>query len=219
MRKASNRLVLRLVTGVLPFYLFALSPLFTSCKEEDDTQKVEYPYWQSKNDSYFSNLVSEATAKINAGSTTWKLMPAFNKPTQEYVYQYYDYVVAEELTPNTYIGTGNTPYVTDSVEVHYIGRLLPSESYATGKIFDYSYELPYDAEASSPVRFAVGDMTKGFATAMLYMHRGDYWRIYVPYQLGYGSTDYSNIPAYSTLIFDVTLVDFWRKVRGDRDED
>ena len=40
------------------------------------------------------------------------------------------------------------------------------------------------------------------------MHRGDYWRIYVPSDLGYGSSATSSIPAYSVLIFDLTLVDF-----------
>ena len=27
-------------------------------------------------------------------------------------------------------------------------------------------------------------MVKGFSTALMRMHRGDHWRIYIPYQLG-----------------------------------
>ena len=49
------------------------------------------------------------------------------------------------------------------------------------------------------------------------MHRGDYWRIYIPYQLGYGGTARSSIPAYSTLVFDLRLEDFWQKTQGDRE--
>jgi FKBP-type peptidyl-prolyl cis-trans isomerase FklB len=37
---------------------------------------------------------------------------------------------------------------------------------------------------------------------------GDIWRIYIPYTLGYGTSNSSTIPAYSTLIFDVNLVGF-----------
>ena len=39
---------------------------------------------------------------------------------------------------------------------------------------------------------------------------GDVWRIYVPATLGYDArTDVSGIPAHSTLIFDLNLVDFY----------
>ena len=50
----------------------------------------------------------------------------------------------------------------------------------------------------------------GFATALQHMHIGDYWRVYIPYTLGYGSSDSDVIPAYSTLIFDVELVAYYR---------
>ena len=40
------------------------------------------------------------------------------------------------------------------------------------------------------------------------MHRGDYWRVYIPYQLGYGAVKNGTIPAYSTLIFELALIDF-----------
>ena len=49
------------------------------------------------------------------------------------------------------------------------------------------------------------------------MHRGDYWRVTIPYQLGYGTSDNGAIPAYSTLIFDLWLQDFWTKKKGDRE--
>ena len=43
------------------------------------------------------------------------------------------------------------------------------------------------------------------------MHIGDTWRIYVPAALGYGSVTKTGIPAYSTLVFDITLNSFYRK--------
>lgn len=34
--------------------------------------------------------------------------------------------------------------------------------------------------------------------------------VYMPYELGYGTTDYGVIPAYSTLVFDMALTAFYR---------
>jgi len=43
---------------------------------------------------------------------------------------------------------------------------------------------------------------------LMYMHKGDCWRVYIPYQLGYGSQTKNAIPAYSTMIFDLILIDY-----------
>jgi len=48
------------------------------------------------------------------------------------------------------------------------------------------------------------------------MHKGDHWRVTIPYQLAYGETASGVIPAYSTLVFDIWLTDFWTKTKGDR---
>ena len=107
--------------------------------------------------------------------------------------------------------------LTDSVTVHYTGRLLPSASYPQGYQFDSSYAGTFDAVTATPTKFAVTSVVKGFSTALMHMHRGDHWRIYIPYQQGYGSVAKSSVPAYSTLIFDLRLEDFWRKTKGDRE--
>ena len=57
-------------------------------------------------------------------------------------------------------------------------------------------------------KLKLSSMIDGFATALLNMHVGNYWRIYIPYQLGYGkSGSDSTIPGYSILVFDLTLLD------------
>jgi FKBP-type peptidyl-prolyl cis-trans isomerase FklB len=101
--------------------------------------------------------------------------------------------------------------------VHYSGRLLPSASYPQGYQFDSSYAGTFDPVLATPSKFAVAGMVKGFSTALMKMHRGDHWRIYIPYQLAYGATARTAVPAYSTLIFDLRLEDFWRKTKGDRE--
>ena len=56
---------------------------------------------------------------------------------------------------------------------------------------------------------AVRGVVHGFSTALMNMRRGDYYRVYIPYQLGYGLTDNGTIPGGSTLIFEIRMVDFW----------
>ena len=184
-----------------------------SCKEEND-EVEEFANWQNVNDTYFSNLVSETQSKIDEGQTTWALMPCYSYPDNGMTFDYSSYVVAEKLEQ----GSGTTSRLqTDSVKVHYEGRLLPSYSYPKGMIFDRSYVGDFDPDLATPTKLSLSGVVKGFSTVLMRMHRGDHWRIYIPYQLGYGSTARSSIPAYSTLVFDLRLEDFWRKTQGDRE--
>ena len=184
-----------------------------SCKEEDDAVE-EYANWQETNDVYFSRLVWEVQQGFSSLPQQWVLIPCYTMPEVGYTLNYYDYVVAEKLEQ----GSGTTsPLLTDSVEVHYSGRLLPSASYPKGYQFDSSYAGTFDPVLATPSKFAVLGVVKGFSTALMNMHRGDHWRIYIPYQLAYGATARTAVPAYSTLIFDLRLEDFWRKTKGDRE--
>ena len=38
------------------------------------------------------------------------------------------------------------------------------------------------------------------------MHEGDKWEVYIPAKWGYGSMKMDDIPAHSTLIFELELV-------------
>ena len=176
---------------VLPFCLFILLPL-TSCSESDDTVE-EYADWQNRNEQYFESIYAKYTPVVKWSVTSSEV--------------HTDHILVEVLEEGA--GT-DSPLYTDSVSVHYRGRLLPSPSYAEGYVFDQSYQGTFDADINVPSRFLVSGLVDGFSTALMHMHKGDYWRIYIPYQLGYGSSSSSSVPAYSTLIFDVRLEDFWK---------
>ena len=190
-----------------------------SCKEEDNTQE-EYPNWQATNNTYFNSLVADARAKISAGDAAWLLLPSYSLPTEKLgetavELAYSDYVVVEKIASAPDYET-LSPFTSDTVEVHYVGKLLPSTSYKAGYVFDKSYPGDvFDPVTAKPYKVAVNKLVNGFATAVVNMHRGDRWKVYIPYQLGYGSS-LSSVPAYSTLIFDVRLEDFWSKKRDDR---
>ena len=195
--------------------------LFTSCTENDDTVE-EYANWQSKNETYWDNLYTTTQQKIKGGDTSWKII-------LNYTFQNHKQTTGSALTyrPENYIiahveqaGTGTTsPLYSDSVSMHYMGRLIPSTTYTSGLIFDKSWSSnQFNAATSRPVHSYIGltydaegkptSLVDGFTTALMSMHRGDHWTVYIPYQLGYGEKSSGVVPAYSTLIFDLRLNDF-----------
>ena len=195
--------------------------LFTSCTENDDTVE-EYANWQSKNETYWDNLYTTTQQKIKGGDTSWKII-------LNYTFQNQKQTTGSALTyrPENYIiahveqaGTGTTsPLYSDSVSMHYMGRLIPSTTYTAGLIKDKSWSSnTFNAATSRPNHSYIGlsydskgkpiSLVDGFTTALMSMHRGDHWTVYIPYQLGYGEKSSGVVPAYSTLIFDLRLNDF-----------
>lgn len=191
--------------------LFALlSPLVLASCSEDDNTVEEFPDWRNTNEAYFSDILS--TAKANTDGS-WKVFLSYaledTIPTTDN-----DYIAVKVLREGPSaaddVNYEHCPMFTDSVKVNYRGRLVPSTSYAEGYVFDQSYVSDEPDNTSLPVKFRVGDLVTGFTTALQYMHIGDYWRVYIPYWLGYGSTGSTSIPAYSTLIFDIELKAYYR---------
>lgn len=180
-----------------------------SCSEDDGTVD-EYPNWQSKNETFFNHLSDSVKALLEADSTRtdWKRIKSWTK-ANEYVGTNADYVIVNVVSEGQATTTA-TPKYTDSVSIHYAGRLLPSTSYKQGLRFDASYNEPFDESISVASKLLVSATVEGFATVLQHMHCGDHWIVYIPYQLGYGTTGKSSIPAYSTLVFDIRLKDFWR---------
>jgi len=81
------------------------------------------------------------------------------------------------------------------VRVHYEGRLVD------GTIFDSSYERGVPAE------FPLGMVISGWTEGLQLMSVGSKYKLYIPYELGYGESGMRQIPPYSTLIFEVELLE------------
>lgn len=92
-------------------------------------------------------------------------------------------------------GTGAVPTEQDRVKVHYVGTLIDGEQ------FDSSIER------DEPAVFGVTQVIKGWTEALLLMSVGSKWMVYVPSDLAYGSRDTGPIKPYSTLIFEIELLD------------
>lgn len=91
-------------------------------------------------------------------------------------------------------GNGPIPADTNRVRVHYHGTLI------NGTVFDSS------VERKEPATFGVTDVIAGWTEALKLMPVGSKWRLYVPYNLAYGSQDRGTIKPFSNLIFDVELL-------------
>ena len=93
-------------------------------------------------------------------------------------------------------GDGEKPVPASTVRVHYHGTLID------GTTFDSSYER------GQPAEFPVGGVIKGWTEALQLMEVGAKYRLYVPHELAYGEQGAgAAITPYSTLIFDVELLD------------
>ena len=185
---------------------FTSAALCSSCSESSGDETEEYADWQAKNDTYFNKVYNEAQQAVKSGNKAWKILTTWS--INEAAAQTTDHIVVNVLQEGT--GSG-CPLYTDNVYVHYIGHLIPSVSYPQGYLFDKSTataELNIDSD--KPALLAPNGLTDGFATALQHMHIGDYWRVYVPYQLGYKGVAKTGVPAYSTLIFDIYLCEYFR---------
>lgn len=181
--------------------LMLLTFFFTSCGETEDAAD-EFENWKERNETYFNNLFNKA----KNGSSDMKVFTSWSL-NEDVAVDADDHIVVQVLERGT--GSG-CPMYTDSVQVHYRGRLIPSASYTEGYVFDQSYSGVFNSQTLKPTNKAVNTLVDGFTTALMNMHIGDHWRVYIPYNLGYGTSTSSKIPAYSTLILDIALVAYYR---------
>ena len=86
------------------------------------------------------------------------------------------------------------PKTNGIVYVHYTGRLID------GAVFDTT------EGDNLPALFVVRDLIVGWQIVLTRMHEGDRWEVCIPAKLAYGSSKMGDIPANSTLIFDMTLI-------------
>lgn len=205
-------------------YLFAVVfglAAFVSCEDEIDGT-VEFVDWQQRNETYFRDTLALANREIAAAKAQWgeaweqhcdwRVFPSYCV-TQGGKITWEDSIAAHVIEHGT--GSG-CPLYTDSVRVTYAGRLIPSTTYpVTGYLFDHSgigskVEDVMDFRFEVPASFKVSNLVEGFTTALMHMHIGDYWRVFIPANLGYGTAGTDNIPGYSNLIFDMRLKAFYR---------
>lgn len=96
------------------------------------------------------------------------------------------------------IGTGAVATTGEIVTLNYIG------TFTDGKKFDSSYDR---GQPLPPFVLGAGKVIPGWDEGIVGMKVGGKRKLIVPPELGYGNQDYGPIPANSTLIFEVELLD------------
>lgn len=163
---------------LLSFLTIAL--LFTAVSCLDDQEEIRY---RDKNIAYIDRLKDSLSVGVypleyNDSVLTVNAGGVYQPGPVSGIY----YRVIKQ-------GTGSLPLLGQTFTAKYEGRLID------GFVFDsgiYSGTL------------GTSSIT-GWVEVIQRMPIGSRWIVYIPYHLGYGSSIYNNIPAYSTLIFDIEL--------------
>ncbi len=93
-------------------------------------------------------------------------------------------------------GNGRSPKATDTVKCHYEGTLTD------GTVFDSSYRR------GEPAEFPLNGVIAGWTEGLQLMKEGAKYRFFIPYTLAYGERGAGqSIPPFSTLVFDVELIE------------
>lgn len=186
-------------------FLLSVVPMFglISCSESEG-EEDEYANWQERNNAYFDDIYAQAIASTTDDIDTIRSFAVTNAVTPSKT----DYIVVKKLQSGA-IKNGS-PMMTDSVKISYRGRYIPTTSYPEGYVFDQTYQGDFNWNTVHTTSTYFSSFVTGFTTALLNMHIGDYWRVYIPYKLAYGESGNSSIKGYSTLIFDISLHAFYR---------
>ncbi len=188
-----------------PIVLLFLAMMgFSACEETEEATDPEYLNWQERNSEAFLQKLDEAKTAIAAAQAShgedWEAYCEWR------VYRTYALADNAAALPTDSIavkiiqrGTGSgCPLYTDSVRINFIGRYIPNElssdaeARTEGRVFSHTgvshdYDAVFSPEYSSPVVHLASNEIEGFTTALMQMHIGDLWRIYIPQELGYGS--------------------------------
>ena len=158
----------------------------------------------STEDVYFSiKLVGVKTLKQMQAEQSAKMIKLQNQEDKERE----AYLAAKKITTkptasglifiSKKAGHGPHPQVGDKVSVHYTGYLL------NGTKFDSS------VDRGKPFEFTLGkhQVIAGWDEGIAKLRKGGKATLIIPSALGYGARNMGPIPPFSTLVFDVELID------------
>lgn len=97
-------------------------------------------------------------------------------------------------------GTGASPTASDTVKVHYTGKLID------GTTFDSS------VDRGQPISFPLNGVIPGWTEGLQLMKVGGKSKLVIPPEIGYGTRGSPpTIPPNATLVFEVELLDIQKK--------
>lgn len=150
------------------------------------TVEDEYKDWREKNDAWYQQQAA-------SGQYT-KFIAPWDPSAQTLVRWHNDTMLTKDNLK---------PLLSSTIDVKY--RL----SLYDGTRVDSSYNIV--SPADSIYRSVLTDNVEGWMIALTRMHVGDSCTVIIPYHQGYGSSKMSTtLVPYSTLVFDIKLVDIYK---------
>lgn len=205
----------------LPFLLLLVGA-FISCEEVKEVGK--YDNWRERNEAFadsIKRLTGENYVATAEQADAMELGKLYAIQTTASTSEGAQYVYCKKLVKNE---TGERPLYTgyhSNVNIYYYG------TYINGEELDGNFDGYSSLDRSIPIppvkvptafdsfnAFEVKTMNVGCMMALQLMRMGERWILYIPYQSGYGSSDYTpsyssnTIPGYSALTFDMALDSF-----------
>ena len=161
----------------LSYILFVL--LFSVAFQScsNDNEQEKYAEWKQENEKFIEEIKNDPSSSYFQASIP-------QGPGIVY------YKVINKAQGDT----GTYPLSTSQVKVRYKGSLIN----------DYGV---FDDASERITIMNVNGVVSGFSVALQNMKEGDKWEIYIPWDLGYGSSGKEPIPPYSALIFELELVE------------
>lgn len=197
----------------LSLFLF-LSVGFAACDEVEEVG--EYDNWEPRNTAFIDSIHALAASRLlplnAAQEEADKFEPGemFGLETTASTTAGKQYVYCKKIVKNT---AGAVPVYTNTVETHYYGTLITGDSFqGTFEGYGATDRGVLDAETKAPTafdsprQFSVSGAYwgTGWVSALQYMHVGERWMLYIPYQSGYG-TGTSSLLENSAFTYDLQL--------------
>lgn len=190
-------------------YLFSLVLLtlaFVSCSETEGEGR--YDNWRSRSESFIDSI-----ANAYANSATRGNLDSIHMIQYRGVPIYY-----KKKTPVGDAGVQDViPFYTSTISCYYkgqysIGYVDDGDNYI-GEVFDGTFTgAEPSIDFSRTALFEVSSLVVGLAEVLQRMNVGERREVYIPWEYGYGSSDYKppyssiTIRGYSTLVFDIQLL-------------
>ncbi len=172
---------------ILLYILVAMTAMVvTSCL--GNSVEDEYKDWREANDEWFTKQ------KANTDYYTTITAP----------WDYNGQVLMHWYNDTMRTRTNLRPLFSSTVDVKYRGMTKDATP------FDSSYLRTSPADSIFRVKLNTSSLVEGWSVAIMRMHIGDSCRVVIPYTLGYGSYEMSDVlKPYTNMIFDIKLVDIY----------
>lgn len=167
--------------------LMSFAAVSVSCNDDDKNTWEDYENWRNANTAFYEE---QKFAVDKDGNPEFVTVVAPWNPGAEVLIKYLN---DRSLTEGNLV-----PLLTSTVDVKYRGMLVNNVA------FDSSYLRT--SPADSIFQTVLSKTIEGWWIALSSMRVGDSARVIIPYNVGYGSSITGSIPPFSTLIFDVKLV-------------